>query len=377
MTPPDGKVLDEPDRRRPTRSTRARSTTALDTAAASSWSPTATTTRSSSGTSRIDSVILWIDTGVTLFASRNPDLYQKTGNCGVARRQRLGRLHRVPQASRGNSPGIVGEGTIDGQGGEPLVGNDYSWWQMSYALREIDGSIGNPTLINLTKTGTKGFLLYRITLHNSPKFHVKLTSSPVDGVGPGVCDSGPRQGVHRLGRHGAHPLEVVQQRRLPADAAAARATPTASTRATNNIAYCGVIACNTISTGDDHIAIKGGHWVAEPDHRPQPLRHRPRHVDRQRDVRQLRRSDGVAHRGRPEHPRLRSHDRRRLAPRRPRGASGGLQRHPRQVRREPRRPRRQHRLRGRLHARHGQRRSWSAPRTTRCSPGTRTPTSGT
>ena len=28
------------------------------------------------------------------------------------------------------------------------------------------------------------------------------------------------------------------------------------------LAQCGVIACSTISTGDDQIAIKGGHWVA-------------------------------------------------------------------------------------------------------------------
>jgi polygalacturonase len=32
---------------------------------------------------------------------------------------------------------------------------------------------------------------------------------------------------------------------------------------TTDIATCGVIACNTISTGDDQIAIKGGHWVSD------------------------------------------------------------------------------------------------------------------
>ena len=30
---------------------------------------------------------------------------------------------------------------------------------------------------------------------------------------------------------------------------------------TTDIAYCGTIACSMISTGDDQIAIKGGHWV--------------------------------------------------------------------------------------------------------------------
>ena len=32
---------------------------------------------------------------------------------------------------------------------------------------------------------------------------------------------------------------------------------------TTDNAYCGVMACNTISTGDDQIAIKGGHWVSD------------------------------------------------------------------------------------------------------------------
>jgi len=30
-----------------------------------------------------------------------------------------------------------------------------------------------------------------------------------------------------------------------------------------SVAQCGVIACSTISTGDDQIAIKGGHLVSE------------------------------------------------------------------------------------------------------------------
>ena len=73
----------------------------------------------------VDSVILWVDAGTTLYASRDPRLYQSTGSCGV-----LG----INDSSactdfitvQGTSPGIVGDGVIDGQGGEPLVGHDYS-----------------------------------------------------------------------------------------------------------------------------------------------------------------------------------------------------------------------------------------------------------
>ena len=49
---------------------------------------------------RVDSTILWVDKDVTLFMTRNPDLMQKTGNCGVARHQRLQRVHRVHHGAR-------------------------------------------------------------------------------------------------------------------------------------------------------------------------------------------------------------------------------------------------------------------------------------
>jgi polygalacturonase len=201
----------------------------------------------------VDSVTLWIDAGATLYASRNADLYQSTGSCG---------LPGINDSSactdfitvQGTSPEIVGDGTIDGQGGEPLVGHDYSWWQLSYALREVDGSIGNPTLINL-QTGTTGFVLYRITLHNSPKFHVKLTSNPV-----GVCDS-PGKGFKVWGITLLTPSKWMNSQGLLLSPSYARNTDGIDPGA-NSTATCGVIACSTISTGDDHIAIKGGHYVS-------------------------------------------------------------------------------------------------------------------
>ena len=118
---------------------------------------------------------LWVDAGVTLYGSRNPELYQLPGNtCGKLGVNDSKACANFIEVS-GVKPAIMGDGVIDGQGGEPLIGHDYSWWEISYALREVDGSIGNPTLINLN-SGTSGFILYRITLHNSAKFHVKLTS---------------------------------------------------------------------------------------------------------------------------------------------------------------------------------------------------------
>ena len=147
-------------------------------------------------------------------------------------------------------------GVLDGQGGEPLIGHDYSWWQLSYALREVDGSIGNPTLINL-QANTTGFVLYKITLHNSPKFHVKLTSIPGDGV----CDR-PGKGFTVWGITLLTPSKWTNSRGEVLTPSFARNTDGVDP-GTTSIATCGVIACNTISTGDDHIAIKGGHWVSD------------------------------------------------------------------------------------------------------------------
>jgi len=200
-------------------------------------------------------VTLWIDSGVTLYASRNAELYQKTGSCGVMGINDSGACKDFISVS-GDSPAIVGEGTIDGQGGEPLLGHGYSWWQLSYALREVDGSIGNPTLINLL-AGTTGFVLYRITLHNSPKFHVKLTSVPADGV----CDR-PGKGFTVWGITLLTPSKWTNSQGLVLTPGFARNTDGVDP-GTTSIATCGVIACSSISTGDDHIAIKGGHWVSD------------------------------------------------------------------------------------------------------------------
>ncbi len=202
----------------------------------------------------LDSVTLWVDAGVTLYASRNATVYQKTGNCGLPDINDSGACVDYITVS-GASPAIMGDGTIDGQGGEPLVGHDYSWWQLSAALRGVDGSIGNPNLINLAK-GTTGFVLYRITLHNSPKFHVKLTSSPPGGVCNHVGDGFIVWGITIL-----TPSKLMNSQGFLLTPHNARNTDGVDP-GTTDIATCGVIACNTISTGDDQIAIKGGHWVS-------------------------------------------------------------------------------------------------------------------
>lgn len=205
----------------------------------------------------ISSVKLWIDQGVTLYASRNPDLFRMSAgdHCGVYGVNDSGACNDFIVVG-GTNPAILGDGTIDGQGGEPLIGHDYSWWQLSYALRDVDGSLGNPTLIKLA-TGTTGFVLYRINLHNSPKFHVKLTSNPPGGV----CDS-TGKGFIVWGITLLTPSKWTNSVGQVLTPSFARNTDGVDPGA-GSAASCGLIACNTISTGDDNIAIKGGSWVSD------------------------------------------------------------------------------------------------------------------
>jgi len=207
----------------------------------------------------VQSVILWVDEGVTLYASRNPDEYQgPMNNCGVPGINDSSACQDFISVNY-DSPGIVGEGTIDGQGGEPLVGRDYSWWELSGALRAINGSTGNPTLINVLSATTR-FLLYRIRLVDSPKFHVKISSAPVRGVANPACNT-PGEGFTVWGVTLQTPSKWVNSQGRLMSPQYARNTDGIDPGA-NSVTSCGVIACNTISTGDDHIAIKGGHAVS-------------------------------------------------------------------------------------------------------------------
>jgi polygalacturonase len=217
-----------------------------------------------SGPIQINGSVLWVDQGVTLYASRDPNNYQahKTmtdpGDCG-----KVGVNDSSACTSfitvNGPSPGIIGEGIIDGQGGEPLVGHDYSWWQLSSALQTIDGSIGNPTLVDVRSQVTN-FLMYKITLHNSPKFHVKITSTPVGGPAAGCPSMGA--GFIVWGVTILTPSRWLNTQGLLMSPHSSRNTDGIDPGETS-FATCGLLAYNTISTGDDHIAIKGGHGVSD------------------------------------------------------------------------------------------------------------------
>ncbi len=204
-------------------------------------------------------VSLWVDSGVTLYGSRDPTKYGSP-SCG-------GTSGSCPAliTVKGANSGIVGEGVIDGQGGELLVGQTQSWWDVSDSLQSSGGSAANPTLIEVE--GATNFTLYKITLHNSPKFHVvlgaagfvvwgvtiKTPSTATNSQGTAALHADHRS-QHRRDRPGGigeqrlHRLQQDQRRRRP--------------------------DCD-----------QRRNFHRSSDHRAQPFRRRPRHVHRQRDER--------------------------------------------------------------------------------------------
>jgi polygalacturonase len=161
-------------------------------------------------------VTLWVDAGTTLYATRDTKVWGSASELILV---------------AGSNSGIVGDGIIDGQGGEPNLGSSQSWWDQNA------GSNGNsPALIAVR--GATNFTLYRITLHNSPKFHVKLGATGF--VVWGVTIKAPTKASNSAGTaltySNAHNTDGID----PGEAASD-----------------GYIVCSKISTGDDQIALKG------------------------------------------------------------------------------------------------------------------------
>jgi len=171
-------------------------------------------------------VSLWLDTGTTLFLSRNPaDSDAVTGSlkCGG---DNTGSGTCKPLISIGApaNSGVFGTGTIDGRGGEVVTGGTSSWWALEDAY---GGDLAAPRLIQAS-AGTN-FILYSVTLKNAPKFHVGIDSTvgfQVWGITINTPPNSPNT-------DGVDPSRTKN----------------------------GVIAYTKISTGDDNVAVKGAGLV--------------------------------------------------------------------------------------------------------------------
>ncbi len=151
---------------------------------------------------KISSSTLWVDSGVTLYAA-------------------TGATSTIITVS-GTGSGIFGEGTIDGQG-------QTGYW----------ASPPGPTLIQAT--GSK-FVMYKIHLQNAPGFHVKITGDHF--VLWGNTLQTPSSNSGGLTPDSAHNTDGID--------------PGAGSSSATSYGY---IVCNTISVGDDHIAIKGANGL--------------------------------------------------------------------------------------------------------------------
>jgi polygalacturonase len=172
-----------------------------------------------------DGVTLIVDKGVTLFASLDPAIFEVSpGSCGIVAPSGRG-CKPLISANHISGAGIMGDGVIDGRGGEKLLGKNVSAWDLAEQAR-AGGSQQVSRLI--VADAANNFTLYLITLKNSPNFHV------VYNHGDGFTVWG---------------LKIDTPKRL------ARNTDGVDPGAgSKNI----TITHSFIRTGDDNVAIKGG-----------------------------------------------------------------------------------------------------------------------
>jgi polygalacturonase len=178
-----------------------------------------------SGPLRLKSgVTLVVDAGATLYASLDPRLFDRgAGTCGS--NDDAGKGCRPLIAAEGTrGSGIMGSGTIDGQGGQTIAGKNESWWQIARRAQKEKTRQNVPRLIQVDRS--QDFTLYGILLKNSPNFHVTLNG--VDGFTAwGVKIDTPRDARNTDG------IDPISSRNV-------------------------TIAHSWIRTGDDNVAIKAG-----------------------------------------------------------------------------------------------------------------------
>ena len=115
-------------------------------------------------------VTLIVDTNAIVFASRDPRQYDlEPGRCGTV--DEKGHACRaLITAERATGAGVMGPGTIDGRGWAKLLGKDVSWWDLAQDAKVRSLSQSCPRLMQINRSDD--FTLYKITLKNSPNFHV-------------------------------------------------------------------------------------------------------------------------------------------------------------------------------------------------------------
>lgn len=117
-----------------------------------------------------EGVTLVVEKGVTLYESIDAKVLETSpGSCGVVDTMPGRGCKPLISVSHVSGAGVMGDGVIDGRGGVKLLGKDVSAWDLAEQAR-AGGSQKVSRLI--VADHADDFTLYRITLKNSPNFHV-------------------------------------------------------------------------------------------------------------------------------------------------------------------------------------------------------------
>jgi len=120
-------------------------------------------------------VTLLIDADTALFASRDPRDYDvQPGSCGIVGARGPG-CKSLIVADNAPGSGIMGDGSIDGRGGAKLLGVGKSWWDLAKEAKVLDRMQAVTRLLVVRQSDN--FTLYRITMRNSPNFHVSVNNT--------------------------------------------------------------------------------------------------------------------------------------------------------------------------------------------------------
>ncbi|MHB8816283.1 MAG: glycoside hydrolase family 28 protein, partial [Steroidobacteraceae bacterium] len=121
-------------------------------------------------------VTLVIDANTVLAASANPRVYDITaGSCGILAGPHVEGCKPLLSGVGIQQSGIMGAGSIDGRGGDRIVGSSVTWWQLARQGKLLDRYQQVPGLLVLNRV--QDFRLYRITLRDSPRYHVDIRDS--------------------------------------------------------------------------------------------------------------------------------------------------------------------------------------------------------
>lgn len=116
-------------------------------------------------------ITLLVDKGVTLFGSRDAKLYDKgDGLCGTVTQKDARGCKPLIRIVGATDTAVMGDGIIDGRGGAKLLGRSESWWDLAQEAKVKNAYQNCPRTIIADRADN--FTLYRITLKNSPNFHV-------------------------------------------------------------------------------------------------------------------------------------------------------------------------------------------------------------